>query len=110
VLKHAGFELVLVETAGIGQEDLPFGRGMVDQQVFVMSPDYGSTLQLHKILMLRAADVVVVNKFDRPAARTALAEVQGHLARNGHSAKVIATVAKSHRDAGVDNLFRELFS
>jgi methylmalonyl-CoA mutase len=110
VLKQAGFDLVLVESAGIGQEALPFQRGLVDKQILVMSPEYGGRLQLHKLAMLEAADVVVVNKSDLPAARTASAEINQRLAMNQRGQKVIATVAKHHRDPGVDELFREVTS
>jgi len=110
VLRRAGFDLVLVESAGIGQEDLPFARGLVDQQVLVMSPDYGSRLQLQKIVMLEAADLVVVNKTDLPGARTALSELEQRLALNQRKPKLIATMAKRHRDPGVDELFAEIIS
>jgi methylmalonyl-CoA mutase len=70
----------------------------------VMSPDYGARLQLQKIAMLDAADVVVVNKSDLPGATTASAEIRQRLA-NG---RVIATTAKRHGDAGVDRLMKEL--
>jgi methylmalonyl-CoA mutase len=110
LLKQAGFDLVLVESAGIGQESLPFQRGLVDKQILVMSPEYGGRLQLHKLAMLEAADVVVVNKSDLPAARTANSEINQRLAMNQRGQKVIATVAKHHRDPGVDQLFREVIS
>src|SRR4029434_592082 len=61
VLKEAAFDLVLLETAGIGQEALPF-QGLVDKQVLVMNAGYGGRIQLQKIVMLEAADIVVVNK------------------------------------------------
>ncbi len=105
VLRHSGFDVVLVESAGIGQEAAPFARGLADKQVLVMSPDYGSRLQLQKILMLEAADVVTINKSDLPAARTAISELEQRLAQNGKGQKLIATVAKRHRDPGVDELF-----
>jgi len=105
VLRHSGFDVVLVESAGIGQEAAPFARGLADKQVLVMSPDYGSRLQLQKILMLEAADVVTVNKSELPAARTAISELEQRLALNGKGQKLIATVAKRHRDPGVDELF-----
>jgi methylmalonyl-CoA mutase len=108
VLRRAGFSLVLVESAGIGQEDLPFGRGLVDKQILVQSPEYGGGLQLHKIQMLDAADVVVVNKSDYPGARTARAELQRRLDLNGRGQKLISTVAKRHADPGMDQLFEEL--
>ena len=67
---------------GIGQEALPFGRSLVDKTVLVMSPDYGSRLQLQKIVMLDRADLVVINKSDLPGARTAMVEVEQRLSSN----------------------------
>jgi methylmalonyl-CoA mutase len=107
-LRHAGFGLVLVESAGIGQEALPFGRGLVDKQILVQTPEYGGGLQLHKIQMLDAANVVVVNKSDCAGARTALAELGRRLELNRRGQKLISTVARRHDDAGVDQLFQEV--
>ena len=70
--RHAGFDLVLVETVGIGQEDCRSRAGWWTRQILVMSPDYGSRLQLQKIVMLDVADIVVVNKSDLAGAKTAL--------------------------------------
>jgi methylmalonyl-CoA mutase len=103
-----GFDVVLVETVGIGQEAVPFSPSLVDKTVFVMSPEYGSRLQLQKIAMLDLADVVVVNKSDMAAARTASSEVEQRLAMNRRGQKLVATVAKRHRDGGVDSLFAML--
>jgi len=108
ILKRAGFDLILAESAGIGQEDLPFARGLVDKQILVMSPDYGSRLQLQKIIMLESVDVIVVNKADLPGARTALSELEQRLAMNPRPQLLIGTVAKRHRDPGVDRLFGEV--
>ena len=70
LLAAAGeFELVIIETVGTGQEALPFSSDLVDLRVLVMNPDYGSRLQLQKIAMLDAADLVVVNKGDLQGAR-----------------------------------------
>ena len=102
-LKAGGFDLILIETVGIGQEAIPFPRGMVDQTVFVMSPDYGARLQLQKIAMLDVADIVVVNKADLAGARTAKSEVERRLRHGGQ--KLIATTASRHGDKGVDELF-----
>jgi len=110
VLRQGAFDLILVETAGSGQEALPFSRQLVDQAVLVMSPDYGSRLQLQKIVMLDVADVVVVNKADRPGAKTAAAEIEQRLQLNGRDQKLICTTAKKHRDPGVDELFQLLSS
>jgi methylmalonyl-CoA mutase cobalamin-binding domain/chain len=103
--RDGGFGVILVETVGIGQEAMPFRRGLVDRTVLVMSPDYGSRLQLQKIVMLDAADVVVVNKSDLAGARTASSEVEQRLAMNGRGQRLLTTQAKRHRDAGVDELF-----
>jgi methylmalonyl-CoA mutase len=106
-LQVSGFDLIIVETAGIGQEALPFRRlGM--KSMLVMSPDYGSRLQLQKIAMLDAADIVVVNKSDLPGAKTAAAEIQERLARNGRGQLLISTRATRHGDPGVDRLFETI--
>src|SRR5262249_32496533 len=91
-LKGCGVDLVLVETVGIGQEAMPFGGKLVDKTVLVMSPDYGSRLQLQKIVMLDAADLVVVNKSDLAAAKTAAAEIEQRLALNRRGQKLVCTV------------------
>jgi len=108
LLRRAGFDLLLVESAGIGQEDLPFEHGLADKQILVMSPDYGSRLQLQKIVMLETADIVVVNKADLPGARTALSELDHRLGLNKPRPKLIGTVAKRHADEGVNDLFQEI--
>ena len=108
LLKRCGFDLVLVETVGIGQEAMPFGRELVDRTILVMSPDYGSRLQLQKIVMLDVADIVVLNKSDLAAAKTAAAEIEQRLTLNQRDQKLVCTVAKRHRDPGVDALFQLL--
>jgi len=110
LLKRSGFDLVLVETVGVGQEALPFGRKSVDKTVLVMGPDYGSRLQLQKIVMLDLADVVVVNKSDLAAAKTAAAEIEQRLALNSGEQKLICTVARRHRDPGVNSVFASIIS
>jgi putative protein kinase ArgK-like GTPase of G3E family len=104
-LKRAGFDIVLIETVGIGQEAAPFSRNSVDQRVFVMSPEYGSRLQLQKVVMLDSADIVVLNKADAPGARTARSEVEQRLGLNARAQRLVTTIANRHRDAGVDELF-----
>jgi methylmalonyl-CoA mutase cobalamin-binding domain/chain len=104
----SAFDLILVETVGIGQEAAPFQNALVDKTVLVMGPDYGSRLQLQKITLLDLADIVVVNKADRPGASTALTELEYRLTLNHRDQKLIATVAKHHRDPGVDQLYRLL--
>jgi methylmalonyl-CoA mutase len=106
LLAQSNFDYVLIETVGTGQEAMPFRKnGIVDLTVLVMNPDYGSRLQLQKIVMLDLADVVVVNKSDLQRARTAHTEIEQRLEQNRQAQKLIDTVAKRHRDPGVDRLF-----
>jgi methylmalonyl-CoA mutase len=103
------FDLILVETVGIGQEAVPFEQIPVDKTVLVMGPDYGSRLQLQKIAMFERADLVVINKSDRAGAKTAYVEIEQRLSLNVHKPVTVATIAKQHRDPGVDRLFQLLF-
>ena len=106
LLAHSGFDYVIIETVGTGQEAMPFQKnGIVDQTVLVMNPDYGSRLQLQKIVMLDLADIVVVNKSDLQRAKTAHTEIEQRLEQNRRGQRLVDTVAKRHRDAGVDRLF-----
>ena len=104
LLAQSGFDYVIIETVGTGQEAMPFQSKLVDQTVLVMNPDYGARLQLQKIVMLDLADVVVVNKSDLDRAKTAMSEIERRLEQNGRGQKLISTVAKRHRDRGVDQL------
>jgi len=105
------FDAILVETVGTGQEALPFEFSEVrlDASFLVMPPDYGSRLQLHKIAMLDAADVIVVNKSDLRGARTAVAEIEARIGLSRHGQRVFRTQANRHDDPGVDQLFEVLF-
>jgi methylmalonyl-CoA mutase len=106
LLARSNFDYVIIETVGTGQEAMPFRKdGIVDQTVLVMNPDYGSRLQLQKIVMLDLADIVVVNKSDLQRARTAHSEIEQRLEQNRRDQRLIDTVAKRHRDPGVDRLF-----
>ena len=106
LLARSNFDYVIIETVGTGQEAMPFRKnGIVDLTVLVMNPDYGSRLQLQKIVMLDLADVVVVNKSDLQRARTAHTEIEQRLEQNRRSQQLVDTVAKRHRDPGVDRLF-----
>jgi len=111
LLARSGFDYVIIETVGTGQEAMPFQKnGIVDQTVLVMNPDYGSRLQLQKIVMLDLADIVVVNKSDLQRARTAHTEIEQRLEQNRRNQRLIDTVAKRHRDPGVDELFKLISS
>jgi len=107
-LHHQDFEIVLVETVGTGQEAMPFRDGLFDRKILVMPPDYGARLQLQKVVMLDAADIVVVNKSDQPRAKAAQAEIGQRLAENGRGQRLVSTEARRHRDRGVDELFQLL--
>ena len=110
LLARSNFDYVIIETVGTGQEAMPFQKnGIVDSTVLVMNPDYGSRLQLQKIVMLDLADIVVVNKSDLQRARTAHTEIEQRLEQNRRQQQLVDTVAKRHRDSGVDRLF-ELIS
>jgi methylmalonyl-CoA mutase len=119
LLARSDFDYVIIETVGTGQEAMPFRKnGIVDETVLVMNPDYGSRLQLQKIVMLDLADIVVVNKSDLQRARTAHTEIGQRLEQNrpgrrslgegGRDQLLVDTVAKRHRDPGVDRLFELL--
>src|SRR5947209_177562 len=110
LLAHSDFDYVIIETVGTGQEALPFRNHLVDQTVLVMNPDYGARLQLQKIVMLDVADIVVVNKTDLERAKAALSEIEQRLTQNHREQKIVATVAKRHRDSGVDELFELITS
>jgi methylmalonyl-CoA mutase cobalamin-binding domain/chain len=105
------FDAVIIETVGTGQEALPFGfdHSFTDLATLVMPPDYGARLQLQKIAMLDAADIVVVNKVDLRGARTAVSELESRLRSNQRSQTLLQTQANRHRDPGVDQIFRALF-
>src|SRR2546423_4012985 len=104
LLAESGFDYVIIETVGTGQEAMPFQSKLVDRTVLVMNPDYGARLQLQKIVMLDLADIVVVNKSDLDRAKTAVNEIERRLEQDRREQKLISTVAKRHRDRGVDEL------
>ncbi|HUX41462.1 MAG TPA: fused isobutyryl-CoA mutase/GTPase IcmF [Rectinemataceae bacterium] len=111
LLKAAGFDLVVVETAGIGQGDAAIVP-IVDIPLYVMTADFGAPTQLEKIDMLDYADLVAVNKFDRQGSEDALRNVRRQLARNrGDFASkpeafpVYGTIASRWADDGVTSLY-----
>ena len=111
LIKQSGeFDLILVESVGVGQESDPFGlfgRGLrlVDATLFVLAPYYGGRIQLQKIALLNGADFVALNKCDHPMAHTAKAEIQARLDQNNKGQTLHATTAAKHFDPGVDALF-----
>jgi methylmalonyl-CoA mutase len=109
--KCAGFDLIIVETSGIGQGDaaiVPF----VDVSLYVMTPEYGAASQLEKIDMLDFADFIAINKFDRRGAEDALRDVAKQYQRNHQkfnespsSMPVYGTTASRFNDGGVTALY-----
>jgi methylmalonyl-CoA mutase len=113
-LKSAGFDLVMVETAGIGQSDSEI-VDMVDLPLYVMTSDFGAQSQLEKIDMLDYAELVVLNKFDKRAAEDALRDVRKQWKRNHlafHASDdeipVYPTIASQFNDPGITWMFTNL--
>ncbi|MDK1019567.1 MAG: methylmalonyl-CoA mutase family protein [Actinomycetota bacterium] len=111
VVKAAGFDLILLETSGIGQSDTEIVDSS-DVSVYVMTPEYGAATQLEKIDMLDFADVVAVNKSDRRGADDALRDVRKQVRRNRKAFEtadedlpVVATIASRFNDDGVQRLY-----
>jgi methylmalonyl-CoA mutase len=109
--KAAGYDLVIVETAGIGQGDAAIVPH-VDASLYVMTPEFGAASQLEKIDMLDFADFVAINKFDRKGAEDALRDVRKQVQRNRESFQlppeetpVFGTIAARFNDDGVTALY-----
>ncbi len=112
--RAAGYDLVIVETAGIGQSDTEI-VDLVDVSVYVMTHDFGAQTQLEKIGMLDSADFVVLNKFDRRGSRDALRDIRKQVQRNRlafdrslEEMPVYATMASRFNNAGVTRLYVDL--
>jgi isobutyryl-CoA mutase len=113
----AGFELVIVESSGIGQADSEI-VDIADLSLYVMTPEYGAAMQLEKIDMLDYADLVAINKFDRPKALDALRDVRKQYRRchglfaerDDFQLPVYATIASQFHDHGVNALYRGLLT
>jgi methylmalonyl-CoA mutase len=111
LLKSAGFDLIVIETAGIGQSDTEI-VDLVDLSMYVMTAEYGAASQLEKIDMLDFADFIVLNKFEKRGAEDALRDVRKQVARNRklfatppEELPVYPTIASQFNDAGVNALF-----
>ena len=112
--KAAGFDLVIVETPGIGQGDAAIVP-LVDVPMYVMTPEYGAASQLEKIDMLDFAEFVAINKFDRKGAMDALRDVAKQMQRNREAfgkrpdeMPVFGTQASHFNDDGVTALYQAL--
>lgn len=114
--KLAGFDLIIVETPGIGQGDagiVPF----VDVPLYVMTPEFGAQSQLEKIDMLDFAELVVINKFDRKGSEDAYRDVSKQVQRNREAFSqtpdempVFGTIAAHFNDDGVTAAYQSLLS
>jgi len=115
VCRAAAYDLIFVESSGIGQADTGITE-VADVSIYVMTPEYGAPTQLEKIDMLDFADLIAVNKSDRRGAGDALRDARKQLRRNrelGPSVKddelpVFATIASRFNDSGVNRLFERL--
>lgn len=114
ICKAAGFDLVILESAGVGQSDASI-VDYCDLSLYVMTPEYGAASQLEKINMLDYADIICINKFDKPGALDALQDVKKQYRRNHQlwTAKeeeipVIGTIAAQFNDSGINELFERI--
>jgi len=114
--RAAGFDLVIVETSGIGQGDAAIVPH-VDVSLYVMTPEFGAATQLEKIDMLDYADFIAINKFDRKGAEDALRDVRKQVQRNREAFRaapdempVFGTVASRFSDDGVTALYQAIVS
>ena len=115
VMKAAGYDLILVETSGIGQGDSAIVN-IVDLPIYVMTPEYGAATQLEKIEMIDHANIIVLNKFDRRGAEDGLRAVRKQFRRThgidyaipDNNLPVFPTIASHFNDTGVNSFYHYL--
>jgi len=112
ILKVAGYDLIILETSGIGQSDTEI-LDHSDVSLYVMTPEYGAATQLEKIDMLDFADVIALNKFDKRGALDALRDVRKQYQRNHNlwdnnvdDMPVYGTIASQFNDPGMNTLYK----
>lgn len=115
-VKAAGFDLVILETSGIGQSDTEIIEHS-DLSLYVMTPEYGAASQLEKIDMLDFADVIALNKFDKRGALDAIRDVKKQYKRNHNlwdiaeeQIPVFGTIASQFNDPGMNQLYRAIIA
>jgi len=114
ILKAAHYDMIILETSGIGQSDTEITEHS-DVSLYVMTPEYGAATQLEKIDMLDFADIIAINKFDKRGAKDALRDVKKQYVRN-HNAfdltddqlPVHGTIASQFNDPGMNSLYRAI--
>ena len=116
ILKYAGYDLIILETSGIGQSDTEI-LDFSDISLYVMTPEYGAATQLEKIDMLDFADLIALNKFDKRGALDALRDVKKQFQRNHtlftkdvDEMPVFGTIASQFNDPGMNNLYNAVFN
>lgn len=114
IVRAAGFDLVILETSGIGQSDTEI-TDHSDVSMYVMTPEYGAATQLEKIDMLDFADLVALNKSDKRGAEDALRDIKKQYKRNHKlfevddaALPIYATIASQFNDLGTDQLYKAL--
>jgi len=114
ILKVAGFDLIILETSGIGQSDTEI-LDHSDASLYVMTPEYGAETQLEKIDMLDFADLIALNKFDKRGALDALRDVKKQYQRNHNlweadpeGMPVFGTIASQFNDPGTNSLYKAI--
>ena len=114
ILKAACFDLIILETSGIGQSDTEI-IDHSDMSLYVMTPEYGAATQLEKIDMLDFADIIALNKFDKRGALDALRDVRKQYQRNHNlwdsdldTMPVFGTIASQFNDPGMNNLYKRI--
>ncbi len=114
ILQAAGYDLIILETSGIGQSDTEIVDHS-DVSMYVMTPEYGAATQLEKIDMLDFADIIAINKFDKRGSLDALRDVRKQFARNHQlwhadpdTMPVFGTIASQYNDPGVNRFYRAL--
>ena len=114
ILSYAGFDCIIVETAGIGQSDSQI-TDVADVSMYVMTPEYGAASQLEKIDMIDYADLIALNKFDKRGALDALRDVKKQYQRSRQlfdqrpdDMPVYGTIASQFNDPGTNTLYRAI--